>query len=62
MDDILKSCPFCGGKASIKIAESLSTRGMKDFYYINCYEKLCQGRNSTTTDKKFLIENWNIRN
>lgn len=59
--DKLKLCPFCGGKVSVVVDELLSAKNNKAFYYIRCYEKVCDGRNLTTTDKTSLITNWNKR-
>jgi len=54
MNDELKPCPFCGGKARL-------LRGMFDEYAVGCGNDNCEfcGENSQDTQK--AISQWNTR-
>jgi len=59
MENELKKCPLCGGKAELttKLVEKLS--GCYTEYYIQCYG--CLLKTYSYYDKQAAIEKWNTR-
>jgi Lar family restriction alleviation protein len=57
--EILKPCPFCGGKVSIEMLDSEQQRNIKIYYAIHCPE--CWFWMFKGLSREKVIERWNKR-
>lgn len=59
MSNLLKGCPFCGGKAEMYRGKPLLSSGKPSFVCVYCED--CRGRTGEMYDEDYAIEKWNTR-
>ena len=57
-EEMLKPCPFCGGKARIRVTRDID---FESYYFVNCRKCEVKPCTASHTNIKSAVKAWNKR-